>query len=85
MSDRELLVEILSEIRDLKDKYLDLKSLTPDALSLSEVSRLVKKSNNTIRKYLVANFEPEVDFFKKGAKIIVKQDAVLRIRRHYAK
>lgn len=85
MSDRELLVEILSEIRDLKDKYLVLKSITPDALSLSEVSRLVKKSNNTIRKYLVANFEPEVDFFKKGAKIVVKQDAVLRIRRHYAK
>lgn len=85
MSDREILIEILSEIRDLKEKYLVLKSLTPDVLSLSEVSHLVKKPNNTIRKYLVANFEPEVDFFKKGAKIIVKQDAVLRIRRHYAK
>ncbi|TLS96185.1 hypothetical protein [Aliarcobacter cibarius] len=85
MSDREMLIEILSEIRDLKVKYLDLKSLVPDVLSLSEVSQIVKKPNNTIRKYLLANFEPEVDFFKKGAKIIVKQDAVLRIRRHYAK
>lgn len=85
MSEKELLLEILSEIRDLKDKYLTLKSLVPKEVSLSEVSRIVQKPNNTIRKYLLANFEPEVDFFKKGAKIIVKQDAVLRIRRHYAK
>ena len=85
MSEKELLLEILSEIRDLKDKYLPLTSLVPKEISLSEVSRIVQKPNNTIRKYLLANFEPEVDFFKKGAKIIVKQDAVLRIRRHYAK
>ena len=85
MSEKELLLEILSEIRDLKDKYLTLKSLVPKEISLSEVSRMVQKPNNTIRKYLLANFEPEVDFFKKAAKIIVKQDAVLRIRRHYAK
>lgn len=85
MSEKELLLEILSEIRDLKDKYLTLKSLIPEEISLSEVSRMVQKPNNTIRKYLLANFEPEVDFLKKGAKIIVKQDAVLRIRRHYAK
>ena len=85
MKKKELLLEILSEIRDLKDKYLTLKSLVPKEISLSEVSRIVQKPNNTIRKYLLANFEPEVDFFKKGAKIIVKQDAVLRIRRHYAK
>ena len=85
MSEKELLLEILSEIRDLKDKYLTLKSLVPKEISLSEVSRMVQKPNNTIRKYLLANFEPEVDFFKKCDKIIVKQDAVLRIRRHYAK
>ena len=85
MSEKELLLEILSEIRDLKDKYLTLKSLVPKEISLSEVSRMVQKPNNTIRKDLLAKFEPEVDFFKKGAKIIVKQDAVLRIRRHYAK
>ena len=85
MSEKELLLEILTEIRDLKDKYLTLESLVPKEISLSEVSRIIQKPNNTIRKYLLANFEPEVDFFKKGAKIIVKQDAVLRIRRHYAK
>ena len=85
MSEKELLLEILSEIRDLKDKYLTLKSLIPEEVSLSEISQIVKKPTNTIRQYLLAKFEPEVDFFKKGAKIIVKQDAVLRIRRHYAK
>ena len=58
MSEKELLLEILSEIRDLKDKYLTLKSLVPKEISLSEVSRMVQKPNNTIRKYLLANFEP---------------------------
>lgn len=85
MSEKELLLNILDEFREFKQNYLTLKSIVPDELSLSEVSQICKKPNNTIRKYLLANFEPEVDFFKKGAKIIVKQDAVLRIRRHYAK
>ena len=46
MSEKELLLEILSEIRDLKDKYLTLKSLVPKEISLSEVSRIVQKPNN---------------------------------------
>lgn len=85
MSERDLLFTILNEIREIKEDNKIIKSLIPSELSLSEISNDIGKSSNTIRKYLIANFEPDVDYKKKGAKIFVKQDAVFRIRRHYAK
>ncbi|MFV0561909.1 hypothetical protein [Malaciobacter mytili] len=83
--EKELLLTILSEIREIKAEHKELKSLIPDELSLSEISNLTGKAANTLRKYVIANFEPEEDYKKKGGKIYVKQDVVLRIRRHYAR
>ena len=83
--EKELLLTILSEIREIKAEHKELKSLIPDGLSLSEISNLTGKAANTLRKYVIANFEPEEDYKKKGGKIYVKQDVVLRIRRHYAR
>lgn len=85
MSEKELLLTILNEIREIKSDNKLLKSLVPDELSLSEISKDIGKPNNTIIKYLKANFEPDVDYKKKGGKIFVKQDAILRLRRHYEK
>lgn len=85
MLEKELLLTILSEIREIKNDNKFIKSLVPDELSLSEVARLVQKPNNTIRKYLIANFEPENDFKKIDGKIYVKQGVVLRLKDHYAK
>jgi hypothetical protein len=98
-TDRELLLTILSKldeqsdqkklILELKEKLDQFKILLPQEMSLREISNLLpnKESPNTIRKYLIANFEPEVDFYSKydGGKIYVKQDVVLQLRRHYAK
>jgi hypothetical protein len=83
--EKRLLLTILSEIREIKANNIELKSLIPDELSLSEISNLTGKTANTLRKYVIANFEPEEDYKKKGGKIYVKQDVVLRIRRHYAR
>ncbi|OCL90568.1 hypothetical protein [Aliarcobacter thereius] len=85
MSEKELLLEILGEIREIKNDNKFIKSLIPDELSLSEISKEIGKPNNTIIKYLKANFEPDVDYKKIDGKIFVKQVAILRIRNHYAK
>lgn len=83
--EKQLLLTILSEIREIKNDNAFLKEFIPEELSLSEVSNMTGKTANTLRKYLIANFEPEEDYKKKGGKIYVKQDVVLRIRRHYAR
>jgi hypothetical protein len=83
--EKQLLLTILSEVREIKADNKFLKSLIPAELSLSELSNITEKSPNTLRKYVIANFEPEEDYKKKGGKIYVKQDVVLRIRRHYAR
>jgi hypothetical protein len=60
--EKRLLLTILSEIREIKAEHKELKSLIPDELSLSEVSNLTGKAANTLRKYVIANFEPEEDY-----------------------
>ncbi len=76
--EKKLLLNILAEIKELK-------FLLPAEISLSDISHMVGKPNNTLRKYLISNFEPEVDYQKKDGKLYVKQDVVLCMRRHYAK
>ncbi len=78
LENKKLLLRILKEINTLK-------ILLPVELSLSELSNLTGKSPNTLRKYVISNFEPEEEYKKKGGKIYVKQDIVLRIRNYYAK
>jgi predicted metal-dependent hydrolase len=77
-NEKELLLKILNGIEKLN-------MLLPHELSLSEVSNLTGKPANTIRKYVIDNFEPEAEYKKKGGRIYVKQEVVLRIRKHYGK
>ena len=77
-NEKELLLKILNGIEKLN-------MLLPHELSLSEVSNLTGKPANTIRKYVIDNFEPEVEYKKKGGKIYLNQSIILRVRRHYAK
>ena len=74
--------ELLLEIRNKLDI---LEFFIPDDISLSELSRLVHMQNKTVYRYMRDNFEPEVDYKKKGGKIFVGKDTALCIRRHYAK
>ncbi|NUW29006.1 hypothetical protein [Aliarcobacter butzleri] len=84
-NEKEILLTILDEIRLIKEHNSFLVSLIPSELSLSEIAKSIKKSPNTLRKYLISNFEENVDYKKRMGKIFVKQDAILRIRRHYAR
>ncbi len=76
MDNKSILLEILAKIKKLE-------LLLPQELSLSEVSNLTGKSANTLRKYLISNFEPEAEYQKKGGKLYVRQDAALHIRNYY--
>jgi len=80
----EILYNILDKLRKIEQNQDTLLTLVPQELSISELANMLDKSAGTLRKYILANFEPDVDFKKKGGKIYVKQDAILRIRRHYA-
>lgn len=75
---KPLLLKILSKLEKLE-------SLIPDEFSLSDLSNMCRKSNNTVRAYLVANYEPEKDFYKKGGKIWVGKEIAFDVRKHYVK
>lgn len=70
---------------DIRNKLELLEFFIPKEISLSELSRLLGKANKTVYRYMRDNFEPEVDYKKKGGKILVGKDTALCIRRHYAK
>ena len=77
MDSKSLLLEILEKIKKLE-------LLLPQELSISEISNLTGRSANTIRKYVIYNFEPEEEYKKKGGKIYLRQDTAIRVRNHYA-
>lgn len=78
IDDRDILLKILRKIENLE-------MLIPNEVSLSDLSNSCSKSNNTVRKYLLSNYEPEKDFYKKGGKIFVGKEIAFDIRKHYAK
>ena len=75
---------ILSEIKNLLLEQNDmLKIFTPNEVSLSHICILTGKSRQTVRDYLINNFEPEVHFFKKNGRIILTRDTAVQIIRTY--
>ena len=75
--EKALLLNILAKL----EKF---ELLLPTELSVSELANMTGTKPNSLLKYIKDNFEPEEDYQKKGGKIYVKQDAVLRIRKRYA-
>ena len=82
----------MNEIAELKIMVLGLKveieklsTIIPSWISLSDISFTLGKSRDTIRKYLINNFEPNKDFKKFGAKLYVSRDALFLVRKHYEK
>lgn len=71
-------------------EYLELKSmlsemkrmiamLTPKSASISYLSESTGKSRQSIRQFLINNFEPEVDYWVTGGKMFASQKAVITI------
>jgi len=75
---------ILAEIKSmLLEQNRILKIFVPNEISLSYICDSTGKSRQTIRNYLINNFEPEVDFFKKNGKIFLTRNTAVKIVRKY--
>ena len=75
-----------------KDMYLELKNkieflelIIPKSFSLTDIAKELSISRQTLTYYVKANFEPEVEFYKKNNRIHIDVSILYRIRRHYAK
>lgn len=77
-TNQQLLLEILNKLNNLE-------LLIPSEVSLSDLANSCNKENNTVRKYIIANYEPEKDFYKKGGKIFVGKEVAFDVRKHYVK
>lgn len=78
LNNQQLLLKILTKLENLE-------FLIPSEVSLSDLANSCKKENNTVRKYIIANYEPEKDFYKKGGKIFVGKEVAFDVRKHYVK
>ncbi len=69
---------ILIDRKDLIEIKSILKLLLPSEFSVSYVAKITGKSNQAVSQWLLRNAEPEVDFWKKGAKILISEKTALK-------
>ncbi|MBV5278267.1 MAG: hypothetical protein J0647_04410 [Campylobacteraceae bacterium] len=71
------------EYLELKNLILQqqtlLKMLIPLKASVSHLANMTGKSRQAIRQYLIANFEPEVDFWIENGKIYTTKETAAQI------
>jgi hypothetical protein len=71
-------------------EYLELKNmlsqlatmlnlLIPKKVSVSYLAESTGKSRQSVHKYLMNNFEPEIDFWREGGKTYVNKDTAISI------
>jgi len=74
----------LLEIKNLiLEQNTMLQMVIPPIVPLSQICHLTGKSRQTVRDYLINNFEPEADFYKKNGRIIIRRNAAVAIVRRY--
>jgi len=56
-----------------------ISMIIPTKVSVSYLSETTSKSRQSIRQYLINNFEPEVDFWLEGGKTFVAKNAAISI------
>lgn len=78
LTNQQILLKILTKLENLE-------FLIPSEVSLSDLANSCNKENNTVRKFIIANYEPEKDFYKKGGKIFVGKEVAFDVRKHYVK
>lgn len=64
---------MLSELKRM------VKMLIPQKASVSYLSETTGKSRQSIRQFLINNFEPEEDYYLDGGKMFVSQRAAITI------
>lgn len=60
-----------------------LTMIIPTKVSISYLAESTSKSRQTIRQYLLNNFEPEVDFWNEGGKTFVNKEVAITILQRY--
>lgn len=72
-----------SEYLELKGMISELKYMIqiiiPKKASVSYLAESTGKSRQSIRQFLINNFEPEVDYWLDGGKMFASQKAVITI------
>ena len=75
------IVNQLLEIKQLlKEQQSFINLLLPKKVSISYLVDKTGKSRQSIREYLINNFEPEEDFWKEGAKIYMSRETAITIQ-----
>ncbi|MFW3427382.1 hypothetical protein [Aliarcobacter butzleri] len=69
-------LEIKGMLSELKRM---IKMLIPKKASVSYLSETTGKSRQSIRQFLINNFEPEVDYYIDGGKMYASQKAAITI------
>lgn len=64
--------------RDIIEIKSMLKLLIPKEFTISYIAAQTGKSRQAVQKWLERNAEPEVDYYKKGSKIIVSEQKALQ-------
>lgn len=71
------------EYTELKQMLSELKSMIkiiiPQQASVSYLSESTGKSRQSIRQFLIKNYEPEVDYWIKGGKMYASQKVAITI------
>ena len=68
------------ELKGMISKQLGmLQMLIPQKATVSYLAESTGKSRQSIRQFLIKNFEPEVDFWNKGGKMYVSQDTAVAV------
>lgn len=69
-------IEIKSMLCELTNM---VKMLIPQKATISYLSSITGRSRQSIRQFLINNFEPEVDFWISNGKIYVSQKVAITI------
>ena len=75
--EKQLLIELRDEMKLIKDAIFSI----PKWLSLTDVADDKGLSRQGLRQKLINDFEPEVDYQYRGAKIYIARNAVSKIKR----
>lgn len=60
-----------------------LNMIIPPKVSVSYIAESTCKSRESIRQYLLNNFQPEKDFWKEGGKIFVNKEVAITLLSKY--
>ncbi len=69
---------VLVDRRDIVEIKSMLKLLLPKEFTIAYIAQQSGKSKQAVMQWLIRNAEPEVDYHKKGSKIIVSEQAALK-------